>query len=235
MSNYKFTLPALLASIILISSCSTLEKASLHGFNSGYYKLDSGNKTKRVYVDVTEEKIDVYNQSKKQIDKETYLSIPLKNSDSLQTSPLKFRKQSLDIDLTTILVKFRPTEFGVPSQLSSDLNISMYAGWRHDNYFLKSKTDPLGRTHVKFSNLGFDYGIFAGIGTSPVDPFTTDNRTSNEYSGMILQTGIAGFVESHIASFGLALGWDYLLNRDREIWIYNNKPWIGFIVGIALN
>jgi hypothetical protein len=52
---------------------------------------------------------------------------------------------------------------------------------------------------------------------------------------MIFQTGIAGFIESDIASFGVAIGLDYLLNDDRKIWVYNNKPWVGFIVGIAFN
>jgi hypothetical protein len=52
---------------------------------------------------------------------------------------------------------------------------------------------------------------------------------------MIIQSGIAGFIESNVASFGIALGFDSLLNSDRKVWIYNKKPWLGFIVGIALN
>jgi hypothetical protein len=52
---------------------------------------------------------------------------------------------------------------------------------------------------------------------------------------MIVQMGIAGFFESSMASFGVAAGFDHLLNRDREIWIYNKKPWVGFVVGVALN
>ncbi len=77
--------------------------------------------------------------------------------------------------------------------------------------------------------------FFAGPGTTNINPFTTNNRTTNEYSGMIIQTGIAGFLESNMASFGVAVGLDYLLNSDREIWIYNNKLWVGFILGVALN
>jgi hypothetical protein len=57
----------------------------------------------------------------------------------------------------------------------------------------------------------------------------------NEYSGLIIQTGFAGFIESNLASFGISAGIDYLLHSDREVWIYTNKPFIGFIVGIALN
>ena len=84
-------------------------------------------------------------------------------------------------------------------------------------------------------NLGYDLGIFAGPGVTPVHPFTTRNITSNEYSGMVIQMGIAGFLESNVASFGFAVGYDYLLNPDRAAWIYTNKPWVGFIVGIAID
>jgi hypothetical protein len=84
-------------------------------------------------------------------------------------------------------------------------------------------------------NRGFDFGVFAGPGTTLISPFTTQNKRADEYNGMIFQTGIAGFIESNIASFGLAVGYDYLLNPDRKIWIYTDKPWVGFVVGIALN
>ena len=72
--------------------------------------------------------------------------------------------------------------------------------------------------------MGYDYGIFAGSGVTPVNPFTTNNKTVNDYGGMIFQLGIAGFLESNIASFGLSVGFDHLLNSDREIWVYQNRP-----------
>ena len=113
--------------------------------------------------------------------------------------------------------------------------MALYVGWRYDYYHITSKRDPLGRSYHKISNRGYDFGFFAGPGTTLISPFTTQNKKTDEYSGMIIQTGIAGFIESNVASFGLAIGYDYLLNPDRKIWIYNNKPWIGFVVGIALN
>jgi hypothetical protein len=146
-----------------------------------------------------------------------------------------FKKQSLDIDITSILLKFRPSVYGLPAQLTSDLNMALYVGWRYDYYHVMSKKDPLGRTYPKMNSRGFDFGFFAGPGATIVSPFTTQNNRIDEYSGMIIQTGIAGFVESNVASFGMAIGLDNLLNSDRKVWIYNNKPWIGFVVGIALN
>jgi len=221
--------------IALLTSCSTLEKASDHGFNSGYYKFDSGSNKTMVYIDVTDETIDVYSKKSAKVDSIPFLSISKNKPDSFPLTSLKFRKQSLDIDITSIMLKYRPSVYGLPSQLTSELNIAMYAGWRYDNYKLTRKSSPTGKRYLKYSNLGYDVGFFVGPGTTIINPFTSNNKITNEYSGMILQTGVAGFLESDFASFGIAVGVDNLLNRDKYSWIYNNKPWIGFIVGIALN
>jgi hypothetical protein len=219
----------------VLASCNTIEKASVHGLNSGYYQLKSGNNnTQNVYLDVTDEKIDVYHQVERQPDKQ-FLTIPLHTSDSMMFNPMVFKKQSLDIDITSLVLKYRPPVYGLPAQLTTDLNMALYVGWRYDYYHIKSKKDPLGKSYHHISNRGYDFGVFAGPGATLISPFTTRNMRTDEYSGMIIQAGIAGFVESNVASFGLAIGYDYLLNTDRKIWIYNNKPWAGFIVGIALN
>ncbi|MGV8827421.1 MAG: hypothetical protein ACWA6U_03785 [Breznakibacter sp.] len=223
--------------IVVLASCNTLEKASLHGLNSGYYKLKSDNiNAQNVYLDVTDEKIDVYHHIKRQPDKKQFMTIHLNTTtDSLMLNQMVFKKQSLDVDITSIIIKYRSSVSGLPAQLTTDLNMALFVGWRFDYYHIWSKRDPLGRSYHKISSRGYDFGIFAGPGTTLISPFTTQNKRTDEYNGMLIQTGIAGFIESNVASFGLAIGYDYLLNSDRKIWIYNNKPWVGFIVGIALN
>jgi hypothetical protein len=216
-------------------SCSTLEKASLHGLTSDQYKMVHEGKAQDVYVDVTDESIDIYPSTAKIPGKVPYRSVPLKGHDSLLAVPLQLKKQGLDIDITSILMKYRPSVQGLPSQLTTDINVALYAGWRFDSYKITHRTDPLGKRSHKVQNFGYDFGFFLGPGATPVTPSTTNNATANEYSGMIIQAGFAGFLESNIASFGIAVGMDHLMNRDRKIWIYNGKPWIGFIVGIALN
>jgi hypothetical protein len=233
--SYNYIVIAILV-IGLLASCNTLEKASLHGLNSGFYKLKSDDKnTQQVYLDVTDDKIDVYHHIKHQPEKKQFLTIPLNTNDSLTVSPMVFKKQSLDIDITSIILKYRPSVDGLPAQLTTDLNMALYVGWRYDYFHIKNKKDPLGKSYTKINNRGFDFGVLVGPGATLISPFTTNNKRTDEYSGMIIQTGIAGFIESNVASFGLAIGYDYLLNADRKIWIYNNKPWVGFIVGIALN
>ena len=225
-----------LAFVTFLTSCNTLEKVSMHGFNSGFYKLESIQKSdQNVYVEVSDEKIKVYHQTNKQPDTNAFLTIPLKPSDSIQISPVVFKKESLDVDITAILLKYRPSVYGLPGQMTTDFNIGLYAGWRHDTYKIESKRDPLGKNHHKINNWGYDFGLFAGPGATLISPFTTQSAVTDEYSGMIIQTGIAGFIESNIASFGIAVGLDSLMNSDRQVWIYDKKPWLGFIVGIALN
>lgn len=235
MKNSNILLLVMAAAVVGITSCSTLSNVSQHGFNSGYYKLDTAGGKANVYADITAEQITVYQQRNKKPGTTPFLNIALPRNDSLPVQPLVFKKQSLDIDLTSILLKHRPAIQGLPPQLSTDLNMAVYAGWRFDRYKISSATNPLGRKHIATSSLGYDFGIFAGIGSTPINPFTTNSRTTNEYNGMITQAGFAGFLETEIASFGLAVGFDYLLNRDRSIWIYHKKPWIGFVVGLAIN
>ena len=234
-SNTKYSIISV-AFVVFLTSCNSLEKASMHGFNSGYYQLEAKQKSdQNVYVEVTDEKIDVYHQTKKQPDTNAFLTIPLKPSDSISISPVVFKKESLDVDITAILLKYRPSVHGLPGQMTADFNIAVYAGWRHDSFKIVSKMDPLGKNHHKINNWGYDFGLFAGPGATQISPFTTQNEVIDEYSGMIIQTGFAGFIESNIASFGIALGFDSLLNSDKNVWIYDKKPWVGFIVGIAIN
>lgn len=222
--------------VLIFSSCTTLEKASMHGLRSGYYGFSNGDGEKRrVYLDVSEEKLSVHASLQGEADSIPFMSIVWSDKEAEAIKPTTFRKRSLDIDINSILLKYRPSVYGLPSQLTADLNFALYAGLRYDYFTVRRRKDPLGKSAYQVSSRGFDIGFFAGPGTTLVSPFSTRNRSTNEYSGMILQSGVAAFIESGVASFGFAAGYDYLLNSDRDIWIYTHKPWIGFVVGVALN
>ena len=226
----------LIPAIGLFSSCSTLERASLHGLNDGFYQLKSDSSEKQaVYLDVSEDNITVYPTTNKQPKSQPMLTIPLETTDNILFQRITFKKQGLDIDISSVLMKYRPSIGELPAQLTTDLNLAMYAGWRFDYYRVEHKKDPLNRSCADISNRGFDFGFFAGPGTTLISPFTTRNKRSDEYNGMIIQGGFAGFIESNMASFGLSVGYDYLLSSDRNNWIYQNKPWVGLVVGVALN
>jgi len=218
-----------------LNACSILERSSDHQFSSGYYKVKPAqNGHSRIYGTIESEQISIY-ASESDSGLKKLKTLYLLDTGELCHYPMVFSKQSLDIDITTILLKYRPSIKGLPAQMSVDFNAAIYAGWRFDHYYIKSKTDPLGKCRYKTINRGFDFGIFAGPGTTVVNPFSTRGIVVDEYNGMILQYGLAGFLESDVASFGFAVGSDYLVGPDSKNWIYTHKPWLGFIVGIALN
>lgn len=232
IKKYYFILVVL---TLCLPSCGVLENASQHGFTSGFYKTKNSQKNiERVYVDVMEDKFDVYHLTQNQPDKILF-SIPGQTENNMPLTRRVFTKKSIDIDLTSNIFKYRPSVFGLPGLLTTDFNAAIYVGWRHDYFIVSQKRNPLGKTVSRVSNRGYDFGVFLGPGTSTVGPFTTRNTREADYSGMIIQTGMAGFVESNLASFGVSVGLDYLLTQDRDIWIYTNKPFVGFIIGIALN
>lgn len=221
---------------LLFPSCSILEKASSHGFERGNYTMkQAGISNKSVYIESSENEIRVYERNKDGVQLNSCLFIPQGIQDSVCHIPATFSKQSLDIDITSVLFKVRPARAGIPMQLTADFNAALYTGWRYDTYSVRSKSTPLGQCDYRMINRGFDIGCFAGLGTTPVNPFFTSYKVDREYSAMILQYGIAAFLESNVASFGLSFGADHMVGPDRRHWIYQNRPWLGFIIGIALN
>lgn len=224
------------AGLVCLTSCSVIDTASRHGFYSDYYELSFGkNKAEKVYLDVGNEAINAYMVTENGLDDSVMMSLSFPLIDSLYHFPMTFKRKSLDIDLTAVLLKCRLPVDDHPAQMITDFNAALYAGWRTDNFWIRKEIDPMGKMRDQIIHRGYDFGLFAGTGATLIGPFSTNNIVTDEYNGMIIEYGLAGFLETDFASFGIAAGFDYLLSPDRNSWIYNNKPWIGLIVGIALN
>jgi hypothetical protein len=98
---------------------------------------------------------------------------------------------------------------------------------------MRSKMSPLHIQNTQIRHIGFDAGVFAGIGITPINPTTTNSHILLEYDGMVFQKGIAGFITIEFMSVGIAVGFDNLLDENSKYWVYNQKPWIGVVIGIA--
>jgi hypothetical protein len=220
-------------------SCVPLEKISRHDFDSGYYKMKSSCcKPSDVYIDLVEDSIIVYKVTGEGKTKAPELSSAqgirfsqIDNSSFLHES--SFIKNSIDLDLSTVILKYRPSYSGVPNQLSSNINAVIYFGLRRDFYRVKSNISPLKKVSSNLRHIGFDAGFLAGFGITPVNPTVTNSKLVQEYDGFYFQKGLALFFTIDRMSVGLALGFDNLLDENSHIWIYNQKPWIGIVLGIA--
>jgi hypothetical protein len=224
---------------LLLSGCASLGKLARHDFESGFYTLKvNGTRPSHVYTEVSEDSVIVYPV--------TYLgnkSVPnISSSFGTRISRTKpdnylyhscFTKNSLDIDLTSIIFKSRHSMDDVPNQFSADLDIAIYMGIRKDFYKIVSPVNPIHEEKSYIRQIGFDFGIFAGIGSSPVNPTVTNNKVNQEYDAMIFQKGFAGFISINKMSVGVAVGFDNLIDKSRSSWIYNQKPYLGLIISVS--
>lgn len=142
---------------------------------------------------------------------------------------------SFDTDLVTIPFKYRPAhEGGLPPQLATNANASVYIGLRYDqgyqrNVFYRHQQ----RSEIRSFSLGA--GGLLGLSANTVGPFSTLSQVQDDYEGACLNYGVAVIFGYRSINIGLALGYDYLMDRNRPLWVYQNKPWLGITVGLNLN
>ena len=67
-----------------------------------------------------------------------------------------------------------------------------------------------------------------------MNPFVTNINIQPEYDGVVITEGIAGLVGVGGFTFGGAVGFDNLMDKNRNTWIYQGKFWLGFTVGFNI-
>lgn len=229
-----------LAGLMLLSSCNMLLHTPQDTLSEGSYRLKGPTgKEEEIYLEWEQENLLVYPKSEDAAEtpgavKRIALDLPdtLSDADREETSLVK---PSFDLDLITILFKYRPSEPTLPGQLNSDISGALYTGYRRDHFNISYDKVPSGQFRRQVSHFGYSAGIFAGFGATAVNPWVTNDIVHDEYEGVVFSAGLAGLIGINQFTAGIAVGWDRLLDRNQKHWIYQNKPWIGATVGINLN
>lgn len=222
-----------------ISSCNIFQKMRKNELEDGFYIQKSGGVTQKVYVDNDETDIKVYDV--RIMDRQWWVDtthpINTYGNEITAGSMTIFKQVSFDLDFLTIPLKFRPAHSDVPAQLNANLNGALFAGYRIDRYYLSSAKTPLGLNSSERSvnHFAVSFGAFSGLGNTAITPTTTANMVVPEYDGIVWSSGIAGIVAVNNVTVGLAIGFDQLLDKNKKLWIYQNKPWLGLSFGLNLN
>jgi hypothetical protein len=207
-----------------LNACGTLRNSPKYQLGDDVYRYrQKGIKYQKAWVYVHDDSIRI--MSYKNPDEVLY---PRPHTDRF------FLKQSFDIDVMTVGFKYRPAVVNLPRQLNTDFNGNVYFGYRLDRFRVKKRTTPFGSKSV-YSHRALTAGVFGGIGSTAITPWTTNNLIPDEYNGFILSRGISLMVGFNNYTVGLGVGWDYLTDRDKNVWIYQHKPWYGLTVGLNLN
>lgn len=212
--------------IILLSSCASIEQIHKNELSDGSYKQIDAIKNKSVQIENLNDTIAVYYNAMQSI------NLPMYNS---KQENIQFKKLSFDVDLITIPVKYRPSIKGIPNQLTTDINASIYLGIRNDLYKINYSKSISGLYKRKIHHVGFSIGSILGIGNTLVNEHYTSSQITNEYQGIVLSKGIAGIVAINNYTIGLSYGFDQLLDKNRLFWVYQQKPWLGLTLGLNIN
>jgi hypothetical protein len=224
--------------VLCCSSCAAIKQSGTHDLRDGYFLLKTCTAApQQVYAVITHDSLAIHSLIKNTKQPLTVATKKIaiggiESDDLLQ--PFTLIKKSIDLDLSTILFKYRFRINPLPNQLSSNLNFAVYSGYRHDYFKFRDEADPLKKHKRVIRHFEFDMGAFAGLASSPLNSSTTANAISVEYDGVVFQKGIAFFIGSGNFTIGLGLGTDGLMDSNRKSWIYQEKPWMGVMIGLNL-
>lgn len=226
------------AALLCCPSCVALKQSGTHDLRDGYFLLKTvAVAPQQVYAVVTDDSLAIHSLIKNTKQPVTVatkkMAIGGIVADSL-LQPFTLVKKSIDLDLSTNLFKYRFRRKTLPNQISSNLNFALYSGYRHDYFKFKDEADPLMKHKRVMRHFEFDMGVFAGLGSSPLNSSTTANAINVEYDGVVFQKGIAFFIGSRNFTIGLGLGTDGLMDSNKKSWIYQEKPWMGVMIGLNL-
>lgn len=216
--------------MLILSGCATLKNNALHDLKDGMYQVRIENKNHDVYLDSEGDSIRINDISSK-----ISSIFPLK-TEAYLTLNQKLIKSSLDLDILTALFKIRTeVKNKIYTQLNANFNGNIYLGYRTDIYHIEYLKNPIGKFHRHINHFGFSGGFFLGLGNTAMTPTTTNNLITQEYDGILLQKGVAGIVAINNLTIGLSVGIDTLLDENKNVWLYQNKPWYGLMLGLNLN
>jgi|SRR5665213_2635773 len=219
--------------------CGVTGSSSKFAFTSGYYRSKlTGKAVKKYYVVAEEDSIMVYPPNISTRIADTTKSITVlfpSNKGPVDFAKRTFKSNDFDLDVITILFKYRLPVHDFPNQLNTNFNGALYAGYRTDSYTLSYKNTPLHISKRKVVHFGYSVGGFAGVGTARIDEYVTLNRIDYEYDGAVLTTGIATELDLNKINFVIVSGLDFLTDRNSHVWVNEHKIWIGLGLGINLN
>jgi hypothetical protein len=231
--------------IIILSadSCSVINKTAKYNFNDGIYRTGMLSKTQVYVYKINDDTIVVF-PVKEYPDstailtnqRTVYSSLQKKFKDNKTNHT--FYKPSLDVDLMTMPLLYRPASNNLPNQLITNFNGALYVGYRTDAYHLNYERTPLNTYKQDVKHYGYSVGLFAGVGSTLIDDNVlkgSNTPVDLDYEGMTLIYGVAANMAVQSINFGISCGLGHLLDKYHEYWIYQGKPFIGFTLGINLD
>ncbi|TKK71980.1 hypothetical protein FC093_02925 [Ilyomonas limi] len=224
---------------LLFTGCALYRTSPKYEFKDEFYTVKQRQKRYPIYVHNIGDTVKLYSISKSntiyKIDTSHYKAAILPITTNKKIESHEFMRNSFDVDFLTIIGKYRPATKGFPNQFNTNLNGAAYAGYRKDIYQINYHQNRMGFYNRHITHYGISLGGFAGAGGTAITEWTTNPLLNKEYDGVVFTKGIGAIIGIDKLNFGLAIGWDNLLDKYKARWIYQHKVWYGITLGLNLN
>lgn len=163
---------------LTFTSCETLKQSSKYQFNDGFYQTKLNGKTSKVYVLGGFDTIKAYRKADlgaAKIDSTIAILIKFPAKKPYEFITLSFSAKTLDVDVLTVLIKYRPPVKDFSPQFNATFNGAAYFAFRTDVYRLSYKETPMHVYKREINHYGYSVGIFSGLGTARIDEYVTNN------------------------------------------------------------
>ena len=234
----NFALSSCLILVWLFSSCHSLSRLSNQLIPEEIHTLKINDAKQTVFVQIKSDSIYAFKKNNTSTENASFslldpLIFPPFTSNKNTYSAI-FYRYSLDLDAVTIPIKMRYSK-DIPMQMNANINGAIYLGLRRDRYKINYELSPIHIYNRSKKHFGLSVGVFSGIGNTLVSPSNTNNQVSIEYDGVIWSKGIATMFAMNNTTIGCAFGFDQLLGPHQNDWIYQNKPYLGLMLGLNIN
>ena len=211
------------AGMLIFGACSNVKVLSKYELADGkYYFHQKGEPYRKVEIEVDADSIYIYRGDER-------------------LRPRRFTDQyyfqtNLDFDILYTVFKYRPAEPTLPRQLTNNFNTNIFLGYRLDRFHFKARKQHHTRApEYSVFHRSIALGVFGGIGAATLAPWTTNYRITDEYYAFSVSRGVMLLAGIDSVTFGLTMGLDRITDRDKTVWIYQNRPWYGLTIGLNIN
>ncbi len=210
-----------MVSSFLLNSCQVLDHTTKQELSDSYYTKIEGTEKSKVYVDINNDLINIYPLNH-DLEVDTTKDFESYQLESASETHVNFILQhsSFDLDFMTIPLKYRFSTKDLPAQLNTDLNGGLFIGFRTDRYHINYSKNPLGKSIRNINHWAYSVGLYTGLGNTQMTPTNTNDQIQQEYDGVVWSKGIVGIIGFNRFTMGITLGFDQLLDKNRNLWIY---------------
>lgn len=155
-----------------------------------------------------------------------------KLEDTLNTWKFKYLEISPVFQAISTPFKVRFSTDSIPYQVSTSVNLGLSYGWKFTHKSYRNHYHNSTFLNKRTNSISFTPAIFCGPSTIDLNSKNTKGEVINDRTVLGMSTGILLVAGVDKFNIGMTGGVDIGFGGDAKDWIYQGKPWVGFVIGI---